>query len=212
MGKTNEVKYSNLTSLYLTAKGFQNNYEDLKKKIVESLGKIAYDSPMPVAATNGFFAVELYLKLIYSFDYWEKNERIKVEPSNSTQFSNGHNLKELYVCIDDNSKTEIMKLLPDFNKEQLLENLEKYRDGFMEWRYFFEKGSIEGDFSFLSKFLKALCSYCESYMNHRHYTNDDWKDDYPQTSVTMHQEPVSTMDELNAVLGKSLSQAIYDKK
>ncbi|SHJ60638.1 hypothetical protein SAMN02745136_00524 [Anaerocolumna jejuensis DSM 15929] len=213
MGKTNEIKYSNLTSIYFTAKGFHNNYEYLKKKQVESKDKIAYDSTMPVAATNGFFAIELYLKLIYSFDYWEKNERSKEEPSNLTQYPNGHNLKGLFEYIDENSKSEITKMLSSkISKDQLLANLEKYKDGFMDWRYFFEKGDIYGDYYFISNTLEVLYSYCEIYMNHKSYTNENWKDDFSRTSVTMHQEPVSTMEELNAVLGKSLSEIIYDKE
>ena len=212
MGKNISIKYSSLLSLYLTAKGFQTNYEYLKKKLVETLGKLSYESPMPVAATNGFFAIELYLKLIYSFDYWEKHQRIKKNPVNSTQFYKGHNLIELFECIDEDSKIEIIKLLPsNISKEQILVNLEKYKDGFIEWRYFFAKGSIDGDFYFISNVLEALHSYCERYMNYSHYTNDKWAEDYPHTSATMHQEPVNSMQDLNNALSKNLSEVMYKK-
>ncbi len=138
MGKKEfvEVKYSSLTSMFLSANGFYTNYENLKQKEVEEIGILKDYDLSSVAATSGFFSVELYLKLIYAIIYWENNERNKKNPDNSTKFPTGHNIKKLYENLDDNSKKMINKeLLNVMNEKQLLEKLDKYKEGFIEWRY-----------------------------------------------------------------------------
>ncbi|MEA4835816.1 MAG: hypothetical protein VB133_11845 [Anaeromusa sp.] len=209
MKNINTVKYSNLTSLYFTARSFQNNYEHLKTQLAKNLSKVSYENPMPTAATNGFFALELYLKLIYAFEYWEKKERNKEAPLNSTQYLNGHNLKELFESIDESSQDKIVKQLSSTdNNQDLILNLDKYKNGFMEWRYFFERSDIDGDFHFLSDVLNSLYTYCKSYIEYKQYTNNEWSNDYPHTSVTMHREPVRTQEELDNLLKKNLSQIL----
>lgn len=205
-----EIKYSSLTSLYLTAKGFQNNYEHLKMQLVGTLGKISYENPMPVAATNGYFALELYLKLIYAFEYWEKNERYKETPLNSTKFYKGHNLKKLFENINGSSQEQIVKgLSVNISRQDIMQKLDKYKNSFMEWRYFFEGDSIVGDFVFLSDILNSLYRYCERYMNYKHYTNEEWSNDYPHTSTTMYQQSVNSTEEVEEILSKDVSQVLF---
>jgi hypothetical protein len=213
MSNYNDVKYSSLTSIYLTARGFQNNYEDLKKQLVKSTGQITYDNLMPVAATNGFFAVELYLKLVNALTYWENREGVKENPSNLTKFPTGHNLKKLFDSIDDKSKQEIIEKLPlNINEVELLNRLEEYKDGFMEWRYFFEKECMHGDFVFLSNILKSLYLYCNHYMELKYNPKEEWLNDSPHTSTTIHQAQVYSEEELSELMNLNLEEAMSKAK
>lgn len=208
--KCKEVKYSSLTSIYLAARGFQKNYEELKEKLVQSVGQIQYANLMPVAATNGFFAVELYLKTIYAEVYWEKNEKAKETPCNLTKFPIGHDLGKLFDNIDDNSKKGIVDGFPgDIDKVELLKRLEKVRDGFVEWRYFFEKDYLDGNFFFLSNILETLYLFCGNYMESNHNPKDEWLKDTPHISATIHQEQVHSEDEIKKIMNLSLSEVVY---
>ena len=130
MSKKNQIskiKYSNLTSLYLSVKGFHNNYEYLKREEAERMGKPQYDDIISVAATNGFLAVELYLKLMYAIVYWVDNEKDKEEPDNYTEFPKGHDIKVMFENLDSRFKDPILNKLSDsMTEEQLLKRLDIY--------------------------------------------------------------------------------------
>lgn len=209
MSEYNDVKYSSLTSIYLTARGFQNNYEELKKRLIQSSGRMEYDNPMPVAATNGFFAVELYLKTIYAQIYWERNEKVKENPINQTKIPTKHNLKDLFESIDDKSKKEVVKRFPhSITEKELIEKLDEYGNGFIQWRYFYEQEVLDGDFVFLSNILESLYSLCKYYINHNHNPKEEWLKKVPQTSTIMHQEPVQSEGELRKLMSLSLKEVM----
>lgn len=213
MGKKKDiikhVKYSDLMQMYFSAKGFHNNYDYLKREEAERMGKPQYDDIISVAATNGFLAVELYLKLMYAIIYWEDNEKTTENPKNSTQYPVGHDIRDMFDDLDNRFKDPITnKLLDYLTKEELLKQLDKYKNGFMEWRYIFEKDSLKGDFHFLSKILEAMCSVCKSYIEHYYSLNEEWQQKQSRTSVIMHQEPVASMEEASKYLNMSLKEVL----
>ena len=212
MSKKNQIskiKYSNLTSLYLSVKGFHKNYEDLKKEEAALIGETQYEDMVSVAATNGFLAVELYLKLMYAIVYWVDNEKDKEEPDNYTEFPKGHDIKVMFENLDSRFKDPILNKLSDsMTEEQLLKRLDIYKNGFMEWRYIFEKDYMEGNFHFLSKILMAMCSVCRGYMDNYHFPKEEWQQDGSRTSVIMHQETYHSRDEVIKAVNTDLKDVL----
>ena len=200
-----EVPYSNLAHLYLVANGFYNNYEDIKKKIEETKGQISYDSPIPVAATNAFFAIELYLKLVYSLDYREKAQACLDSPTNVTQYPNEHGLGTLFDMLDEASKCKILKLVSlneKLTSKKFKDILDENKDGFIEWRYIFEKkDSCCVNFQSLSEVLEVLRSYCYYCMDHIYRPKAEWVENSPHTSATMEERPIATKEDLEKLLG-----------
>ncbi len=212
MSKKNQIskiKYSNLTSLYLSVKGFHKNYEDLKKEEAALIGETQYEDMVSVAATNGFLAVELYLKLMYAIVYWVDNEKDKEEPDNYTEFPKGHDIKVMFENLDSRFKDPILNKLSDsMTEEQLLKQLDKYKNGFMEWRYIFERDYMQGDFHFLSKILMAMCSVCRGYMDNYHFPKEEWQQEGSRTSIIMHEKPVNSKEEAIRVANMSLKDVL----
>ncbi len=205
-----KVKYSSLTSMYLSANGFYTNYKTLKKGEADRIGKPQCDDLLSVAATSGFFAVELYLKWIYAVIYWEDNEKNKKIPENSTKFPTGHDIKKLFERLDSKSKEKIIKEFSDImTEEKLLEELDKSKKGFIEWRYIFEKDSLEGNFDFLSKILTALFSICKYYIDLYYKPKEEWQTHNTRTSVIMHQEQVNSIDEAMSMSLKEVLKKEY---
>lgn len=195
--------------MYLSANGFYTNYKTLKKGEADRIGRPQYDDLLSVAATSGFFAMELYLKWIYAVIYWENNEKNKETPENSTEFPTGHDVKKLFERLDSKSKEMIIKKLSDImTEEKLLEELDKSKKGFIEWRYIFEHDSLEGNFDFLSKILTALFSVCEYYADFYYKPKKEWQTHDTTTSVIMHQQPVDSIDEAMEAMNMSLKEVL----
>ena len=195
------LRYSSLLSAVLTAEAFYKNYEQLKKKLIDTVGQIQDGNIMPVAATNGFFALELYLKVIYAYDqYQKKNEKAE----DLTTYLRGHNLKKLYEALDTDLKEKITKQFScSITTEEIIKELDKYENAFGQWRYFYEHESLAGNFAFLSKILKALYSYCNSI---EFNINEEWLKNGPKTEVIMFQEPIYSKADLEEAMNLSLKE------
>lgn len=204
------IKYSHLTKLYFSANGFKSTFENLKKQSVENLGIIQYENITPVTATNGLFALELYLKLIYSFDYWEKTQRCNESPLNETQYPKGHELLELFNKLELISKHAIYNgTLSELSNNDVDDFFQNCSNDFARWRYYFEgSGCMEGDFYSLTIILNTVSDFCTTYINHRMYTPEEWIESDTSTSVTMHKAKVSSLGELNNLQSKKLEDLI----
>lgn len=207
MGKSKQFKnieYSMLPDLYLAANGFRDNYEELKKEISNSVGEIRYNNLVPVAATNAFFAIELYLKLCYSFHFWEQNESWKNNSANSTQYPNEHSLKRLYDTLDKKTKRSILKITsenhPEIDQIKFLQILDENDDGFIKWRYIFEKNiNREVNFANLSAVLEILSCYCKYLMDH-HQSRKEWNSVLPQMTTIIREVPVKSLEDIQTFL------------
>lgn len=205
-----KIKYSNLSKLYMSANGFKSTFESLKKQSTENLGVIQYENTTPATATNGFFALELYLKLIYSFDYWEKIQRGNENCINETQYPKGHNLYDLYNLLENPSKRKVLeKISSEMSDGEVVDFFQKFSEGFENWRYYFETiGGMEGDFYSLNIILTAVYDYCKDYVNNKMHMPEEWIENGFNTSVTMHKAKVSSLEELNELQSKKLSELI----
>lgn len=183
--KNVDLRYSSLLGAVLTAKGFYKIYEELKKRLIDTVGQMQDCDIMPVAATNGFLAVELYLNVIYAHhQYWKKNEKIEGTPINLTTGLCGHNLKELYEALETDWKEGIVKEFPcNITAEKIAEELEKCSNVFEQWQHFCEQDFLEANFDFLSKILQALSSYCDSI---EFKIKDEWLQEEPKMGATMY--------------------------
>jgi hypothetical protein len=205
-----KIKYSHLSKLYMSANGFKSTFENLKKQSAETLGIIQYENATPATATNGLFALELYLKLIYSFDYWEKTQRGNENRNNETQYPKGHKLYELFNQLEETStRTILEKTLYEMSNDEVNEFFKNFSNDFAKWRYYFESsGCMEGDFYSLDIILTAVYDYCTDYVNHKMYMPKEWTENGSNTSVTMHKAKVSSLEELNDLQSKKLSELI----
>lgn len=209
MGKIKQyksIKYSMLPDLYLIANGFRDNYEELKEKISESVGKVSYNSLIPVAATNAFFAIELYLKLCYSFHFWEQTESQKDNPDDLTQYPNKHSLRKLYDTLDGNTKQLIFKIASieslEMEQQEFVNILDENDDGFIQWRYIFEKDTNrEINLVHLSAVLKMLYCYCTYLMGH-HQSRDEWNSELPHTTAKIEETPIESLEDIQKVFGE----------
>lgn len=205
-----KIKYSHLSKLYMAANGFKSTFENLKKQSAENLGVIQYENTTPATATNGLFALELYLKLIYSSDYWEKTQRCSEPPINETQYPKGHKLDELFNQLEETSIMTILKKTSSaMSNDEVDEFFKNFSNDFAKWRYYFESdGCMKGDFYSLTIILNAVYDYCNTYINYRMYTPEEWIENGSNTSVTMHKAKVSSLEELNDLQHKKLVDLI----
>lgn len=205
-----KIKYSYLTKLYHSANGFKSTFENLKKQSVENIGFIQYENIIPATATNGLFALELYLKLIYSFGYWEKTQRKNEDPINETQYPKGHKLKELFNGLEKSSKQSIYHgTSSKMSKGDVDDFFQICSNDFARWRYYFEgNGCMKGDFYALTIILSNVYDFCTQYINYKMYMSEKWIEDDTNTSVTMYKAKVSSLEELNDLQSKKLADLI----
>ena len=165
MGKT--FKKENMPRLWLNANGFKKIFEYTLERIIESTGKIQYESYESVCATTGFFACELYLKFIYAYQIWDKeSETISIDKE--------HKLAELYEKLDsENARkiTDYIKEKGEWDKIQFKKKLYEVSKGFVDWRYtheFSEEKKTEErtlDTWFLKAFLDSLYNVSREIIN-----------------------------------------------
>lgn len=205
-----EIKYSYLSKIYMAANGFKSTFNHLQKQSAESLGIILYENITPATATNGLFALELYLKLIYSFDYWEKTQRCNENPVNKTRYTKGHKLYELFNELEPTSKNAILKKTSaKISNDEVDAFFKNFSDDFTKWRYYFENnGVIKGDFYSLNIILNAVYDCCSDYINYKMHTPEEWMESSSNTSVTMYKAKVSSLEEVNDLQNKKLSELI----
>lgn len=107
---------------------------------------------------NGMFACEIYFKLLVG-------DRISCLKGKEK-----HNLKKLFDILDDEKKAELksIKIDPRYTLEGLLGLI---GDGFIEWRYIYEKGNesfgglhpFEYTEAFIQTYLPAIKEMAEKY-------------------------------------------------
>lgn len=199
---TTKIKYSGLTSLFLCANGFYENFKNVRKQMLDDMGRISYNSPLPVATSSAFFAIELYLKLIHGFTYWEKTEKDKDSPDNITNYPNGHDLRKLFDDLDEETQDSIfVNLSKDCSKGKFLNTLDKYKDGFIVWRYVFEKDKdMEVNLCSISFILEALYKFSLYYMNYKHCPKKEWLENTPHTIATYKEAYNVPLDEIQLIL------------
>lgn len=199
---TMKIKYSSLTSLFFCANGFYKNFKNVRKQMLDDMGKVSYHSPLPVATSSAFFAIELYLKLIHGFTYWEKNEKDKDSPENVTSYPNGHDLRKLFDDLDEETRNLIfMNLSKDCSRERFLNTLDKYKDGFIVWRYVFEKDKdMEVNLCSISFILEALYKFSSSYINTKHCPQNEWLENTPHTIATYKEVYDVPLDEIQLIM------------
>lgn len=202
-----KIKYSNLIKLYHLANGFKSAFEDLYKQTIKNLGTIQYADTISVAAVNGFFALELYLKLIYAFDYWENTQRCNKNPLDETQYPKDHELHKLFNDLEEASKSIIYgkEKLSKLSSDEIDSFFQSYSNDFIEWRYYFESsGSMKGDFQELTIILNAVYDLCHEYINNKMYDSKGWTKNNTNHSVIICQKKVSSYEELNNLKSKEL--------
>lgn len=205
--KFTTIKYSHLGYVYFSANGFKSTFQSLKEKNLSNLGTIQYEDVTPAIATNGLFALELYLKLIYACDYWEKTQRSKEIPLNETQYPKGHKLEKLLNQLEKKSKKTIFnKVSNEISSNEFSDFFKKFSDDFIKWRYSFEYNeTMKGDFYSLNIILNALSDYCNNYMCFKMYTPKEWTVNKTSSSVTIHKAKVKTKEEVENLLSSKLS-------
>lgn len=162
--QTVSLKYSDLISLFATANAFLIN------------GKNCYNSKfdntqvnvISVIIVNYSFAIELYLKLLYAYDFWEKHEKEKSisERENKTQCIKTHCLKILFDNISKENRDVLLKELNNIAIDETSLNLflERNNTAFEDWRYVFEKDGFETDIIPFKKISETLKNLCEEKM------------------------------------------------
>lgn len=97
--------------------------------------------------TCGLFACEIYLKVILS------------KQSEGSRSEKQHDLKQLFILLNDDQKEIIRRLNtdPEYNIDFLLDQI---GNGFVEWRYIYEDGNENfGDkypFLYTERFLSSF--------------------------------------------------------
>ena len=208
-----KIKYSNITKLYSLANGFKLAFEDLYKQTRASIGIIQYADTISVAAVNGFFALELYLKLIYAFDYWENTQRCNKNPLDETQYPKGHELQELFNALGKNSKNIIYSnskgKISKLSNGEVDSFSQSYSKDFAKWRYYFESsGGMKGNFHELTIILNAVYDLCHEYTQYKMYMPEEWIKNDTNHSVTIYQKKVSSYEEFNNLKSKELEDLI----
>lgn len=166
-------KYSNLISLFATAEAFLHNGKDIYNSKFEDHSV----NVLSVIVVNYSFSIELYLKWLYAYNFWQENESKKeaAKMENKTQCIKTHCLK---VLFDNLPKVYKDILLKELNKEAMDENylnsfLEINNKAFEDWRYVFENEGIETDITPFKKLSRVLESMCKKEMRN-YYPNPKW--------------------------------------
>lgn len=151
-----EVGCSQLVLIRYSANGFANSFEYILNALLgekdEKSTLLIFDCDLkPVLVSNAFFAIELYLKLIYATAYYLEKE----EKDGKTEFDKTHDLKHLYDCIPLWFKERLCEKFIE-NKvdiDKLTEYLDEQKNGFEEWRYSF---ATNEDMSVFANDLKVI--------------------------------------------------------
>lgn len=166
-------KYSNLISLFATAEAFLQNGENVYNSKFQNHSI----NVLSVIVVNYSFSIELYLKWLYAYKFWQENESKKddSEKENRTQCIKTHCLNVLFDNLPKDYKDILLK---ELNKEAIDENclnsfLETNNKAFEDWRYVFENEGIETDITPFKKLSKVLESMCEKEMQNYH-PNSKW--------------------------------------
>lgn len=101
----------------------------------------------PALVTNGILAAELAMKYLAFIE--------------EGTFDCTHEIDHLYYALPNIHKdalSDLLKAKTYQNDDTLRLNLKQIRNHFVDWRYFFEKGSI-GYNSFMTQFIHIICDY-----------------------------------------------------
>lgn len=133
-------RYSNFINIYNEAKDFKyvafNIIKTGENRFADKILGTQF-------AVNGLFSMELYLKSIYCLE--------------NSGFIHGHELDKLYEKLSDKTKAYLT-----IQKDNIGEYFKKYSKGFEEWRYSFEKDSLNISIQETKEVLIILDEFCES--------------------------------------------------
>lgn len=178
---------------YLAALGFYETGVNNAKQINLLMGNESF-RVSPVAAVNLSFSAELFLKLIYLFEYdksiykhrldeifKELPQDLQLEIDKEFEFNKENSLKDLFpIKLSFNVTTKERAIGKDPNdilNLTLFDLLKIHSNGFVNWRYAYEKKDhyyyYEFNFNLMREFIKSLITiidrrYKESFILSRH--------------------------------------------
>lgn len=144
-----------LAPMFLQARGFKKVFDSLNQEYINQfINNKSFSSNdadfMPVTATTGAFACELYLKCIFIYEH--RNDEANIKYS--------HKIYSLFKRISKNNRNAIIKFLESkysLDEKSFLNKLELSNNDFTAFRYLFEqKNSMTLQLDFFPKFLDAL--------------------------------------------------------
>lgn len=135
-------KYAKFINVYKQAKRFKY----VAEKLTQITGENSFADKFygDQFATNGIFAIELYLKALYCYE--------------NLEFIKGHYLDELYSKLSEKLQNELKN-----EKADIKEYFEEYSKGFEKWRYSFESKELSIRIDHTMEVLKILDDMCEKY-------------------------------------------------
>ena len=156
-----EIQY-----LLETARSYRDTYFII---IDVLLGRIKENNPTldggmisPVLISNGCFSIELYFKLLSSIENYDFG-------TTKGTFSKGHELKNLFESLNQNTKSDLEKefkrIKYEHNYSSFSDFLNEINKGFEEGRYSFNGKDIKFNAHVLGDFLNILERYCTKSFN-----------------------------------------------
>ena len=156
-----EIQY-----LLETARSYRDTYFIIINVILGRIneGNEMLDGGMipSVLISNGCFSIELYFKLLSSIENYDFGTTIGT-------FSKGHELKNLFESLNQNTKSDLEKefkrIKYEHNYSSFSDFLNEINKGFEEGRYSFNGKDIKFNAHVLGDFLNILERYCTKSFN-----------------------------------------------
>lgn len=129
-----------------------NEDEGAYRKAVEAFEIGGESTPLFILpiVVNGSISAELALKSLLLF--------------RTGAYPKGHNLEKLFNALADADRVPLSKAIKTKahqNDDTLQLNLEQIANSFVDWRYYFERQSIEIT-GFFNQFIEIVCEYADS--------------------------------------------------
>lgn len=213
MNNSVTISYSSLIHMILSANGFKHifdtNYKEMLTNIINPPVVISNYDIFAATTSNAFLAIELYLKFIEALFYWHYNQALQPNPEDKTEYTGGHDVKALYDKVM--FYREVSTKLPDYVNDlsDVATFLDGNKNGFIEWRYFFEHYSkTETNFVILSNFLNGLEDYTHYLLDTKYKPDPSWTENLPNLSGTVFSKPARTIEEAESLLKTQLKYLI----
>jgi len=124
----------NILNIYFEANAFKNSFKcklnEIKDKKYQA--KEHDEQPVPLCVTLLAFACELYMKFLICMQELELDKEAAY-----VRTVRGHKLNDLFGELNSDNQNQILNLL-SIKKEKFEEELEKFSNDFITWRYIYE--------------------------------------------------------------------------
>lgn len=170
MGKVYKriTRYKCLDNIYYQGKAFEKS-----GRLLIELGESRLFVPGMI---NICLSVEIFLKSINAFTEYDEDE---LDVNGTTVYQGrdgtfktspgglGHSLSKLFDNLPCEAKAEIVEFAKNEGYSGCVSSgLKKYDDVFVEWRYSYEKNTLETlETHPLFQIVNAICKYCEDNCN-----------------------------------------------